>query len=440
MRPTLDDPIAAGVPACRSSTDPSGVAAGLPACRLPPADAARKELHLLGVSFRTAPVAVRESLTFTAEEAVALMRTFTAASPDLELLVLSTCNRTEFYVAAPAHVPAVDPLLTAVRTLRPHAHILHAQCQRYQESGSRAARHLLRVTCGLDSAILGDTQILGQVKTALRLAEQAGTLGSWLQHTVVQALRAAKRARHDTAIGRGSASLGSAIAALVTEREIPLRAAGQSPRVLIIGAGDIARDIARHLAKGGHRSLTFINRTRARAESLAQDCAGCVSDWAALPATLAQADFIIAATACRAPVLTRELLDTLPANSRPLLLDAGVPRNIATGSSYEVLNIDTLRGRQELALTARRAAVPAVEVIVAEELAAWDVWCASHPVEGLLKKLFLAAQALSHEAAQSFAHGPAADTAKLERFLNHTFQRLLTGHARGLRRWARDHA
>ena len=413
-------PAAPGVPPAAPLSAPA-------AARLP------KELHLVGVSFRTAPVGVRESLSFTADEARTLMRAFTAGSDQLELLVVSTCNRTEFYVAAPAHVSAIDTLLATLRTLRPHAHILHAQCQRYHQTGAAALRHLLHVACGLDSAILGDTQILGQVKTAMHLAEDAGSLGPWLQHALVQAIRTAKRARHETAIGRGSASLGSAIAALLGEREIPLRAAGRTPRVLLLGAGDIARDIARHAAKGAHRTLTLVNRTRDRAETLARDCGGRVVDWENLPAALAAADFVIAATASREPVLTRALLDALPAPGPLLCIDAGVPRNIAPGSAFEVLNIDSIRDRQETALAARRAAVPAVDAIVAGEIAAWEDWCARRPLEGLLKQLFLETQTLSRQVAQAFALDPTA----AERVLEHTLQRLLTGHARGLRRWAR---
>ena len=401
---------------------------------------AQKTLHLLGVSFRTAPVAVRESLSFTTDEARTLIRRITTSSPACEVMVLSTCNRTEFYLAAPERTPAVDTLLTSLREMRPQAHILHAQCLRYQEAEGGVVRHLLRVTCGLDSAILGDTQIFGQVKAALRLTEQSGALGPSLQKIVAMALRAAKRARRETAIGAGSASLGSAIADLLSEREVPLGIDGRATRVLIIGAGAIARDIGRHVTKGGHRSLAFVNRTRSRAETLALDCGGRAHDWSGLTEALAAADFVVTATASPSPVLTRAMLDALPTGSPTLFIDAGVPRNIEAGSTRDVLNIDSLRARQEAAFNARQAAVPAVERIVDEELTAWENWSHSQPVEGLLKKLYGEAHAISHLAAQSLAEGPIADAATLERFLHHTLQRLLTGHARGLRRWARARA
>lgn len=398
------------------------------------ATAEAKELHLLGVSFRTAPVAVRESLSFDAEQADRLLRALAASHDGVELFVLSTCNRTEFYLAAPLGVPAVEQLFAILRKLRPLADILHSKCERYQQTGPAAVEHLLRVACGLDSAILGDVQILGQIKAAMHLAGSAGSLGPWLQRALVHAIQAAKLARHQTAIGRGTASLGSAIAALLAEREIPLREAGRKPRVLLFGAGEIARDIARHVGKGNHRVLAIVNRTRARAEALAQDCGGFVDDWDQWPRLLASADFVIAATASREPVLPKRVLDHLTAEAPLLFIDAGVPRNIADGSKREVLNIDALRDRQESALAARRAAVPAVEQLVAQELARWEEWRTRRPLEGLLKKLFTEARSLGRQASGAFA----LDPAEAERAVHQSIQRLLASHARGLRRWARE--
>jgi glutamyl-tRNA reductase len=395
-----------------------------------------RDLHLLGVSFRTAPVAVREALSFNRSQAAALLHAATASMPGLEAVVLSTCNRTEFYLAVPPGSEAVSHWLTYLTRVRPRAPILRSDCIRYELQGTAAARHLFGVACGLDSAILGDVQILSQVKEAPTVAATSGTLGSTLQRVFSQAVHAGKRARRETTIGQGAASVGAVLAALLAERCIT-PPGGRWLNILIIGAGAAARNIGQHVAKHHLGTVTFINRTYARAEALAAYCAGHALPWSALAEALVKADVVIAATAAPHPILTRPVLDDvlLRRPQRPLLvIDTGLPRNVEPGAVIDLLDIDAIRERQKEGLAQRRAAIPAVERIVAEEVNTWQHWRASLPVESLLKRLYQGAGLLSQEATQHVVTLDTPTPAHIERIIMQSFKQLLHRHARDVRR------
>ncbi|HXG49269.1 MAG TPA: hypothetical protein VNO52_16720, partial [Methylomirabilota bacterium] len=174
------------------------------------------------------------------------------------------------------------------------------------------------------------------------------------------------------------------------------------------------------------RRLTFINRTETKARALAEHCGGSALPWEALSSELAVSDVIIAATACPRPILTRQRLQSALRGRRgapPLLIDAGVPRNIEAGSPFPVHDIDAIRERQETALVRRRAAVPAVERLIEEALAEWERWRAARPIEAALKSLFTHADPLLR----------AADAAGADPALGRSLRRLLGQHARQLR-------
>jgi glutamyl-tRNA reductase len=385
-------------------------------------------LHLLGVSFRAAPVAVRGALSFDRPAAAALLRGVAADQPDLEALVLSTCNRTEFLLAAPGCEDPTESWLARLRRLRPDARVLRDDCRHYRLSDTAAARHLFRVACGLDSAILGDVQILGQVKDAMAVSAEAGTLGPYLTRTVEHAIRGAKRARRETTIGHGAASVGSVLAAML---------AGTPPgAILIIGAGEVAQDVGRHLAKRRAGTFVIVNRTMANAEELARGCDGRVRPWEELDDALAHADAVVVATSAPRPIVQRAALDRAVARRsgrRLLVIDAGVPCNVENGSRAEVLDIDAIRERREAALAARRAAIPAVERIVEDEVRQWERWRGWLPLEAVIKTLYRDVAAASSETARRLAAPGALDDTELERIIGRSFKKLLHGHVRNLR-------
>lgn len=358
--------------------------------RRPDAEAA--SISIIGVNFRTAPVSVRESLSFSPDAIREFLIQFAGDHPEVELLLLSTCNRTEFLLAQPEGADNIDRLLGALTRFRPDAHILHSDCHRYHLEDEDAINHLMRVACGLDSAILGDQQILGQIKAAKAIAGQSGSLGIFLENLLLHVMRAAKRSRRETAIGRGAASIGAAIRETIETSEETSPRTRERPRTLVIGAGDTARDIGRHLAKDSNREIIFLNRTLERAQALAEDCGGQAVAWIAIDAQLARADFVVTATSCPRPIITQKLFAGLPVDRRPrLVIDAGVPRNVAPGLPVDIINIDSIHRQQEAAWQLRRAAIPQVESIINAETGNWRQWLRRRPIERHIKNLFAVA-------------------------------------------------
>jgi len=393
-----------------------------------------KEMYLLGVSFRTAPAAVREALSFSDAELRLLLQTARTEMPAREAVVLSTCNRTEFYLAAPPDVGAVNDWLARLRRMRPNAPILRDECHRYQAQGIDVIKHLSRVACGLDSAILGDSQILGQVRRSVAIASSSGSLGAYLQRAFVLALSTGKRARHETAIGTGAVGIGSAIADLLIGR---VRLNADAPtKIFIMGAGETARNVAYHLAKRQLGRLFFANRTEVRAQEVANQYGGDVRSWAAIREAVIEADIVIAATSATQPLLSRDLLQHAKGErpQRPLLvIDAGIPRNVEPGAPVELIDIDGVREQQEKTLSVRHAAVPHVDRIIDEEVQTWSAWHSSRPIEQSIKQLYLDAAHCRREMARHVAFSRLMPLDQADRIVWKSLRQVLHIHARRLR-------
>jgi glutamyl-tRNA reductase len=393
------------------------------------------DLRLLGVSFVTAPLTVREALSYSHEDAVELLQSVSIDGL-AEAAVVSTCNRTEFYLFARDGCDVETKWLRHVSSRRPQARIGHESCRVVQTRGVDAARHLFRVASGLDSAILGDAHIGRQLKHALAVAAQAGTLGPVVSHSFRQAFAVGRDARARTEIGRGHASIGSAVAGLVRDR------GSLDPQVLLVGAGAAARDIARQLTKWRAGALTVVNRTAERAAQMAQPIGARVAAWENLDAELAAADVIVAATSAPGPILTRDRLTAAVSARRGrtlLLIDTGVPRNIEPPDGVSYVTIDEIAARRDKAIDRRRQAVPAAEAIVETAVREWQRWCWAQPAEQLLRQVFAEEVArramLVEQIASAGFPGPPAE---VDRLLRQTWRPVLKSHARALRTWLRD--
>lgn len=332
---------------------------------------------LIGVDYRRAPLEVREELSFTREQTLEILPELIKTEGVQEALLLGTCNRTEFYLAHHGESP-VAPVLATLRKTRNHARALHHHCLRFIETEDRAAEHLFRVAAGIDSQILGDTHIVAQIKQAHRSSAEAGTLGLFLDRTVTESLRAAKRARRETQIGKGASSVGAAALRSVRQTFADLN----QIRVLVLGGGRAGRDIAYHLSKVSLGGLTFAARNFEQAASMAREFKGRATEWDHVPAELKVADVVVAATPARLPFLSKEsILDVTVQRQQPLLIvDAGIPRNadpaVAELPSVNLLNLDGLCQEQAEALARRQFEIPHVEAILTEELRRWRRWWA----------------------------------------------------------------
>lgn len=353
------------------------------------------EIVRLGVDFRSASLEVREQLSFTAAEAAGFLR---LCSPPVfeELAVLSTCNRTEFYAVCEPQTDATAALLAKLRQWRPDTQPVYRDCARFQQQGEQAVRGLFRVACGLESQILGDTHIQTQLRQAIEIAREAGRLGPVLGAAAECALRSAKRVRRQTAISAGSASVGAAVL-----RSIRKWVQSRDPlRILIIGAGQAARDIAAHLSKSRSFSLTFTARRIEAAEDIAATYGGRTRPWQALEREVTETDVVVSAVSARVPVLSPALMTELTVRRRkPLLVvDAGVPRNadplIGEIRGVTLLDIDCLEREQAAARAQRESQIPAAEAILDQEIERWRRLAAWRQVEPAVKQLYLAAEQL----------------------------------------------
>lgn len=394
-----------------------------------------RELWMLGVDFGSAALSVRESLSYTPEDAVDLLRA-AADVPGLEeVVVVSTCNRTEFYLVTADNTDVSSRWLRVVRERRPQAPIGDDRCVLSRARGLDAARHLLRVGCGLESALLGDAHIIGQLKRALALAGRAGTLGPVLNRVFGHAFTAFAASRQLTAIGKGHPSLGSAVAGLIGDRVGPL------PDVLLLGAGVAARDIGRQLAKWRLGTLTIMNRTADSATEFARHTGATARPWAELDDAIDEADVVVAATSARTPLLDSERLrQALERRSgRPLLLiDVGVPRNTESIAGVPCVTVDDIAARRDDALTARRLAVPRVEAIIAAELDNWTAWLSARPTEALFKRVFLGEQRARLALVDDLiASGYPGTVDELNRRIALSWRPVLDAHAREMRAWIR---
>jgi glutamyl-tRNA reductase len=335
-------------------------------------------LLLLGVNHQTATLDDREALAFSPEEIVALLAELHRCGNLREIALLSTCNRTEFYAVAVDAGGAELHLRNAVQRLRgrdllgpgPHRKLL---------TGANVARHLFRVACGLESMVLGDVQILGQVKDAFGFAREAGTSGPWLDRLFESALHAGKRSRSETAIGAGTVSMASAAVELAQQLVSGLA----ERQVVVVGAGDTSRLAAEH-ASGHGAHVTVVNRTRAHAEALAATVNGRAVDLDRLPEALATADVVFSATRSPHAVVTAEVLHAVMAarpDRRLLVVDLAVPRDVEPAAAEVpgvVLHaIDSIRSVVDQHLASRLAHVPAVESIADEEAVRYAHWMRS---------------------------------------------------------------
>jgi glutamyl-tRNA reductase len=388
-----------------------------------------KKLVLLGVDYRRAPLGVLEKMCLTPAECLELCRAARGLEGIAEACVVATCNRVEFLLVTDGDLRSEERWLAAVRRFKPAAPARHGACSLYRLEESQAVLHLARVAGGLESAILGDAQICGQLRAALVRSAQAGSLGPVLSAVFRSVLRAGARARRQTSISRGAASLGSAVYEEILSRGRALPEA----RVLILGAGDAARDVAQHLAKRGLRRMTIINRTPGKAAALAAACGALSREWGELAILLADADILVSAVRCDSPVVCGA--DLRRRGPGLLVVDLGMPRSVEAGDGPELISLESLAARRDEACRLRADAVPEVEMIVAAEAGEWAAWRAGARLESALKKLFLSEPGCRESIVRGLsALSPGVPAASIDKVVHDALGAALFRHARTLRK------
>ena len=327
-------------------------------------------LLLVGTDFRCAPIELRELVSCSGEQAEHALVHLLARPGVTEAFLLSTCNRTEIYLQPQDEDEAYRTSLELIFLQK--APELEKPGRLYVKRNGEAAHHLLAVASGLESMVLGEPEILGQVKQQAALAEHVGSTGPVLRRLLRSALAAGARARQETAITTGAVSLGYAVVELARNIFSGL----EECQVLIIGAGEIARSVARPLVERGARELLVANRSEERARQFKEELPQAqLLSFAERLDALRTADVVIATTGADEPVLTRKQLKEAMASRRGrklLVVDLGVPRNVeAAASRLDNLflhTIDSLDLLIQKNLKRRKEEVPRVEEILDQEL------------------------------------------------------------------------
>ena len=315
-------------------------------------------LWVLGLNHQIAPVDLRERVAFAGESLPTALDAMRALPGVQEAALLSTCNRTELYAVA-------DDAQVLADWLESHGQGVQGYLYRHQDG--EAVRHLFRVATGLDSMVLGEPQILGQVKDAWSQARGQGTLGQRLDRLFQQTFAVAKRARTDTLVGANPVSVASTAVRLAQNAFARL----SESTVLLVGAGETIELTARHLSEGKVRRLLIANRTLAHAQELASRHGGTALPLSAIERHLAEADVVFSATAAREPVIYRSQVAAAlqQRKHRPMMLfDLAVPRDIEASvaelADAYLYSVDDLERAVEENRRGRREAAEAAEAII----------------------------------------------------------------------------
>ncbi|MFM1652323.1 glutamyl-tRNA reductase [Brevibacillus sp. B_LB10_24] len=347
------------------------------------------EILLLGLNYKTAPVEIREKFTFNDDSTPRALHLLSQTKSVVESVILGTCNRTEIYVIC-------DQLHTGrfytrnflaewfgvdKEAIQPHLYI---------KENDEAIEHLFRVTCGLDSMVMGETQILGQVRDAFLLAQQNGTTGTVFNTLFKQAVTLAKRAHTETEIGQNAVSVSYAAIELGKK----IFGSFQGKEVLIIGAGKMSELAAKHLHSNGVSRVRVANRTLERAAQLAEKFHGQACGLDQLPDLLQSADIVISSTGASGYVVTKEQLKPImkQRKQRPLfMIDIAVPRDLDPGlhelDNVFLYDIDDLEGIVASNLEERSKEAVRIEAMIGEEMVAFKSWFQTLGVVPLISAL-----------------------------------------------------
>lgn len=331
-------------------------------------------MHILsiGLNHTTAPVELRERLAFSEEQVRAALSRLSCGYVNLtsdmkEMVIISTCNRIEVYAASNQNsFSGLEAFLSDARGIpvdKLHPHL-------YTYTDADAVRHLLDVAAGLDSLVLGEPQILGQVTRALELARGVGACGPLLSRLFQAAIHAGKRARTETAISRNPASVSSLAAGLCERSVHDIKKA----HIVVLGAGEMAELAVEALRKRGAQKLTVVNRTLERAHMLAERWNAEADTFENMDKAIALADIVISSTGAPHAIIGKDMIEIVMSQrqKRPLMLiDIAVPRDIdsevGTIPNVRLHDIDNLNAHLENSLAERASEVPLVEAILDEE-------------------------------------------------------------------------
>jgi glutamyl-tRNA reductase len=398
------------------------------------------EIVLVGLNHRTAPVEVRERVSFTTDQARRASEELRSKGILEETLVLSTCNRSEVYGVPPEtsreSAPGLSTFLSEFHSVR--MDVLGTSL--YHHYDREAVRHLFRVAAGLDSMMLGEAEILGQVREAYRLAHEQGATGPVLNRLFQSALEVGKRVRAETELGTRPMSVASAGVKLAERIFGKLH----DRSALVLGAGTISEQVIAQLRDRGLARLFVMNRSKERADGLAKQYGGEVLPWGEWEKALPMPDVIVTSVSAEEPVVRREAVERAMerrGNRAVFLMDLGLPRNVdstvAKLYNVYVYNMDDLSEIVAQNREARENEIPKADSIVGEQVGKFLSWQAGVELVGLVNEL----RAKMHEQrdqfirarVESIRHLTVADRTLVETLMDEILENLLLEPAQRLR-------
>ena len=363
-----------------------------------------------GFSFKNTPIEIREKLALNETEAKQLIKFLAETVQANDLMVLSTCNRTEIYYDHQRNLNnEIATSLALIKGLNKDDVQQYLSCE---EDSSVAVNHLFEVAMGLDAQVVGDIQISNQVKKAYQWSADENVAGPMLHRLMHTIFYANKRVVQETAFRDGAASVSYAAKELIED----LTAEFKEPKILILGLGEIGEDVCRNYV-GSNKDVTIANRTRSKAEKLGAECNFPVIDLEEALSSLDKFDVIVSSVAKDSPIITKSLIESFEILSYKFFIDLSVPRSIDTAIEEVhgalLYNVDSIQSKASQALNKRIAAIPDVKRIINESLEEFEDWSKEMMVSPTIKKLKSALETIRQEEIKRFLKDEESKEAKV---------------------------
>lgn len=342
-----------------------------------------RNFKALVLTYKTAPVAIREQVSLNEEGSKKLLHFIRDYAQATDVLVVSTCNRTEVYYVAEQDFS--DVIFNGLRLIKNIEGSFEQHFSLLKEH--EAVQHLFDVAMGLDAQVIGDLQISGQVKKAYQWTADENMAGPYLHRLLHTIFFANKRVVQETSFRDGAASISYAAKELAEDLVSGIR----EPRVLVVGVGEIGQDFCLNLVNSRLSNVKILNRTIEKAESLAQRCGFEFASIDNLAEEIANADVIVSSVSGQSALINAELIGSLPIHSHKYFIDLSIPRSIEPAveeiPGALVYNLDDIREKTNEALEKRMASIPKVQAIIGQALAEFDDWSKEMIVSPTIQKL-----------------------------------------------------
>lgn len=377
------------------------------------------------LSYKNTPINIREALSLNENDCKALLRELRELDDMTDMLVLSTCNRTEVYYTSSQDYSA--EIIQHLGTLKNIQNI-----QNYTEyftllnNSLDAVHHLFSVAMGLESQVVGDMQISNQVKNAYQWAADLGTPGPFLHRLLHTIFFTNKRVVQETNFRSGAASTSYASVELIEDLANDIR----EPKVLVLGVGEIGTDVSRSLEGSFINDITICNRTLAKAEKLAAECGAAVVPFENVREAILAADIVISSIALDKPFITKESLAEKDHHSFKYFIDLAVPRSVEPAiedlAGMVVYNIDDINNKASKALERRLQAIPDVKAIVNEAIAEFGEWSKEMEVSPTIKKIKMSLEQIRQEELERYMKDLTQnESEKLEKITKSLMQKII---------------